>query len=97
MLEGLGALWYNDDRTRYVGASLISTMSSTSNASLGVYVHLWFPAMTAGYVWRSSAAGERGHAAVVSLDLYQFLSKSSTRLKDARDKAVQGKLSSLLK
>lgn len=96
-IEALGALFYNNDHSRYAGASLVTTSVAGLNASAGVYFHLWFPQMTAGYVWRKNSAGTVTGATVVSLDLYKFVSKSTTDAQKIRDEALSGKLSSLLK
>lgn len=96
-IEALGALFYNTDHTRYAGASLVTTAAAGLNASAGVYLHLWFPQMTAGYVWRKNAVGDITGAAVLSLDLYKFVSKSTTDAQTIRDEALSGKLTTLLK
>ena len=95
-LEALGALVYNAEHSRYAGASLVTTTASGVNASAGIYFHMWFPQMTAGYVWRKDRAGKTAGAAVLSVDLYKFVTKSASDVKSVRDGALAGKLSSLI-
>ena len=95
-IEALGAVFYNGEHSRYAGASIVTTTASGVNASAGIYLHLWFPQMTAGYVWRKDQAGKPAGATVLSLDLYKFVSKSASDVKSVRDEALAGKLSSLV-
>jgi hypothetical protein len=96
-VEALGALVYNGEHSRYAGASLVTTTASGMNALAGIYLHLWFPQMTAGYVWRKDAAGKTSGATVLSVDLYKFVAKSANDVKTLRDEALAGKLSSLIR
>lgn len=96
VVEGLGLLWYNTAHTRYVGVSGVTTLESSANATIGLYAHLWFPQMAAGYVWRSDPTRERRQAAILSFDLYQFFGRMAPQLKDARDGALGKKLVSLV-
>jgi hypothetical protein len=95
VVEALGAVWYNADRTRYAGASAVTTLASGANASLGVYTHLWWPQLMAGYVWRSDPVANRQQSFVMSLDLYKFLSGIPAELNRARDSAIGRKLLSI--
>lgn len=95
VVEGLGVLRYNRNHTRYVGVAAVTTFANDANATIGIYAHLWFPQLSAGYVWRSDPTHDRPQGVVLSLDLYRFLARVPTELKDARDGALGGKLLSL--
>ena len=95
VVEGLGLLRYNADHTRYLGVSAVTTLARGSTATVGVYAHLWYPQMAAGYAWRSASGTEARRTAVVSVDLYQFLDRVPAQLARARDSALGKKLLSL--
>lgn len=95
VVEGIGLLRYNADHTRYFGISGVTTLARGSTATIGVYAHLWFPQMAAGYAWRSASGPEPSRTAVVSVDLYQFFARIPAQLQNARDNALGKKLLSL--
>jgi hypothetical protein len=87
VLEPIGYLRYNGDYTRYFGVSSALTFASNRNVAIGGYVHLWFPQAKIGYVVRSEQDRRRRSSALVSMDLYDFLSGVPDQLRSARESA----------
>ncbi len=83
-VEPVGYLRYRNDRTTYVGASLLVSISAAADAGFGGLAHLGRVGKL-GYVYhrRSSTAGAR-HGVVFSLDLYRIVAGVPQKLEDAR-------------
>lgn len=83
MVEPLGLLFYRADRSSYFGASAVVSLPSDADAGIGVLLHAG-PAVKLGWVWRSQDAG--GSGAIVSVDLFQWLSNAPAEFRDAKDR-----------
>jgi hypothetical protein len=92
VFEPFGYVRYNGDYTRYLGVSSAVTFASNRNIAVGGYVHLWFPQAKVGYVVRSDPDHQRRGSALVSMDLYDFLTGVPQQLKSVRESALGKKL-----
>lgn len=87
-VEPFGYVWYNDARSFYLGLSAAVSLTSDMPAGVGGIAHLGTWGHVGYMVRRHGSAGQRQDGLLISLDLYQLLSGTPARLKEARAAAL---------
>lgn len=75
----------------------MATFAADANAGGGAYLHLWFPQARLGAVWRSDPIPNRRRSLLVSVDLYDLVTGVPNALKQAKEKALNGKFVQMAK
>ncbi len=87
-VEPFGYVWYNDARNFYLGLSAAVSLTSEMPAGVGGVAHLGTWGHVGYIVRHRGSAGQRRDGLLISLDLYQLLSGTPARLKEARAAAL---------
>jgi len=95
-LEPLGMIWYNRTRSFYYGFSTIVSVPDDADIGVGGLVHLGKLAKL-GFIFRGrDDAGVERNGVLLSVDLYRFLSAMPSRIREAKEEALQGARKALI-
>ncbi|MEM1055527.1 MAG: hypothetical protein AAGI52_08360 [Bacteroidota bacterium] len=87
-LEPIGILWYNDERSSYMGVSAVVTIPTSGGPGIGGMVHFG-RAVQVGAVVRGGSGPERGASIVLSTDVFKLIQRTPSafreRIADLRD------------
>jgi hypothetical protein len=84
IIEALGYLWYQGDRSLYYGVSALVSLPTSASIGGGALLHAG--PIKVGWVFRSSEAG--GSGALISLDVKQIFAGAPPELQAARDRVA---------
>jgi hypothetical protein len=95
-LEPLGMIWYNRTRNFYYGFSAIVSLPDDADLGVGGLVHVGKLAKL-GFIFRGrDDAGVERNGVLLSVDLYRFLSAMPSRIREAKEAALQGARKTLI-
>jgi hypothetical protein len=95
-LEPFGVIWYNRGRSFYYGLSVIMSFPDDADIGVGGLVHLGKLAKV-GFILRGrDEAGVERNGVLLSVDLYRFLSAMPSRIREAKEEAIQGARKALI-
>jgi hypothetical protein len=89
-LEPFGVVRYTASRRMYYGVSALVSLPSDRRVGAGLLAHVGTYGQVGAVLWRArDAEGRRGRSVVVSADLYQFLTETPARIREAKARALE--------
>jgi hypothetical protein len=96
-LEPIGFVRYTRSRGMYYGLSALVSLPSDRRVGGGLLAHVGTYGKVGVVLFRArDAEGSRGRSVIVSADLYQFLTETPARIRDAKARALGTLRDSLL-